>query len=59
MRHQGRELKDVVTDLLKRGLKAGDNMPELDTRQDFLPSVPSNAPEMSPERVRQILEETP
>ncbi len=57
--HEGRKLKDVAADLLKRGLRAGDNKSKSGTRQDFLLSAPSIAPEMTPERVRQILEETP
>ena len=57
--HQGRKLKDVAAELLKSGLKAGENKPKSDTRKDFLLSAPSNAPDMTPERVRQILEETP
>jgi hypothetical protein len=57
--HEGRKLKDVAADLLKRGLKAGDKMPKSGTRQDFILSAPHDAPEMTPERVRQILEETP
>jgi hypothetical protein len=57
--HQGRKLKDVAAELLTRGLKAGEMKAKSSTRKDFLLSAASNAPEMTPERVRQILEETP
>ncbi len=57
--HQGRKLKDVAADLLMRGLKAGQNKPTPGPRQDFLLSAPSTAPDMTPERVREILEEVP
>jgi len=57
--HEGRKLKDVAADLLKRGLKAGDKKSKSGIHQDFLLSASSEAPEMTPEHVRQILEETP
>ncbi|QTN32481.1 antitoxin [Akkermansiaceae bacterium] len=57
--HEGRKLKDVAADLLKRGLRAGNSKPASLSPKDFLLSAPASAPEMTPERVRQILEETP
>jgi hypothetical protein len=57
--HEGRKLKDVAADLLKRGLSAGNAKPKNTAGRDFLLSAPIDAPEMTPERVRQILEETP
>jgi hypothetical protein len=57
--HEGRKLKDVAADLLKRGLSAGKTKTESTTRRDFLLSAPVGAPDMTPDRVRQILEETP
>jgi len=57
--HEGRKLKDVAADLLKRGLSSGKTKPHAPARKDFLLSAPAGAPEMTPERVRQILEETP
>lgn len=57
--HDGRRLKDVVADLLKRGLCSGKNRSQSKTPADFLLSVPPGAPEMPPERIRRILEETP
>ena len=57
--HEGRKLKDVAADLLKRGLKSGKNKSRSLPPEDFLLSAPASAPEMTPERVRQILEETP
>lgn len=56
---QGRKLKDVAADLLTRGLKSGETKAKNLPRKDFLLSADAHAPEMSPERVRQILEETP
>lgn len=57
--HEGRKLKDVAADLLKRGLSSGKNKSRSAPPEDFLLSAPASAPEMTPERVRQILEETP
>ena len=57
--HEGRKLKDVAADLLKRGLSAGQTKSRSTTRRDFLLSAPEAAPEMTPERIRQILEEAP
>jgi hypothetical protein len=57
--HEGRKLKDVAADLLKRGLSAGNAKPKNTARRDFFLTAPDGAPEMTPERVRQILEETP
>ena len=57
--NEGRKLKDVAAELLKQGLISGRNQPQSAPAKDFLLSAPSTAPEMTPERVRQILEETP
>jgi hypothetical protein len=57
--HEGRKLKDVAADLLKRGLRSGKSKPRSALPEDFLLSAPTSAPEMTPERVRQILEEAP
>lgn len=57
--HEGRKLKDVAADLLMRGLKAGENKAKPAPPKDFLLSAPAGAPEMSPERIRHILEDTP
>jgi hypothetical protein len=40
--YEGRKLKDVVADLFKRGLKAGDKTPKSGNRQDFLLSAPTH-----------------
>jgi len=56
--NEGRKLKDVAADLLKRGLNSGKNKSISAPPKDFFLSAPANAPEMTPERVRQILEET-
>ena len=53
--HEGRKLKDVATDLLKRGLSAGKAKPKNTARLDFLLTAPDGAPDMTSERVRQIL----
>ena len=39
--YEGRKLKDVVADLFKRGLKAGDKTPKFGNRQDSPPSFGS------------------
>ena len=57
--NEGRKLKDVAADLLKRGLGSGKQINKASRPADFLLAAPKNAPEMTPERVRQILEETP
>ena len=57
--HEGRKLKDVAADLLKRGLGSGKSRPTSKAPADFLLSAPASAPEMTPEQVRRILEETP
>jgi len=57
--YEGRKLKDVAADLLKRGLNSGKNKSSSAPAEDFFLTAPANAPEMTPERVRQILEETP
>jgi len=49
----------VAADLLKRGLNSGKNAATSAPHEDFFLTAPANAPEMTPERVRQILEETP
>ncbi|MBG7608852.1 MAG: antitoxin [Verrucomicrobia bacterium] len=56
--HEGRKLKDVAADLLKRGLNSGKNKSTSAPPSDFLLSAPACAPEMTPERVRQILDAT-
>jgi len=56
--HEGRKLKDVAADLLKRGLISGKNKSASAPPEDLLLSAPASAPAMTPERVRQILEET-
>ena len=56
---EGRKLKDVAADLLKRGLISGKNAATSAPHEDFFLTAPANAPEMTPERVRQILVETP
>jgi len=57
--YEGRKLKDVAADLLKRGLNSGKNKSTSAPPEDFFLSAPANAPEMTSERVRQILEESP
>ena len=57
--HEGRKLKDVAADLLKRGLNSGKIRSKSKAPADFLLSAPASAPEMTPEQVRRILEETP
>jgi len=57
--HEGRKLKDVAADLLKRGLSSGQSKPKSKVPKDFLLSAPASAPEMTPDQVRRILEETP
>ena len=57
--HEGRKLKDVAADLLKRGLNSGKNKYTSAPPEEFFLSAPANAPEMTPERLRQSLEETP
>ena len=57
--HEGRKLNDVAADLLKRGLEVGDNNANSGTCEDFLLSAFSGSPEMTPERVREILGEAP
>jgi hypothetical protein len=54
--HEGRKLKDIAADLLKRGPSAGKTKPKSIMRRHFLLSAPDGAPEMTPARVRQILE---
>ena len=56
--NEGRKLKDVAAELLKRGLNSPRNHSRSKSAGDFLLSAPATAPEMTPERVRQILEET-
>ena len=53
--HEGRKLKDVAADLLKRGLSAGTEETNPPATEDLLLVAPPNAPEMTPERIRQIL----
>jgi hypothetical protein len=57
--HEGRKLKDVAADLLKRGLSSGQNKAKSKAPKDFLLSAPASAPDMTPEQVRRILEEIP
>jgi plasmid stability protein len=57
--YEGRKFKDVAADLLKRGLITGNTKPKNTARRDFLLSAPVGAPEMTPERVREILGEAP
>jgi len=54
---EGRKLKDVAADLLKRGLNSGKNKSTSAPPEDFLLSAPASAPAMTPECVRQILED--
>ncbi len=57
--NEGKKLKDVAAELLKRGLNSTKNPVRSKPSEDFLLSAKACAPEMTPERVRQILEETP
>ncbi|MEX1119731.1 MAG: hypothetical protein WEB60_13165 [Terrimicrobiaceae bacterium] len=57
--HKGRKLKDVAVDLLERGLGREQRTSQTLPPADFLLSAPAGAPEMTPEHVRRILEETP
>jgi hypothetical protein len=57
--HEGRKLKDVAADLLKRGLNSGTSKCKPKAPKDFLLSAPASAPAMTPDKVRRILEETP
>jgi plasmid stability protein len=57
--HEGRKLKDVAADLLRRGLSGDNTKPKSAVRRDFLLSAPIGAPEMTPDRVRKILQDTP
>ncbi len=57
--HEGRKLKDVAADLLKRGLGSSKQTSKTSRPADFLLSAPANAPAMTPEQVRRILEEAP
>jgi hypothetical protein len=57
--NEGKKLKDVAAELLKRGLSSARTQTRSKPSEDFLLSASASAPEMTPERVRQILEETP
>ena len=57
--NEGRKLKDVAAELLKRGLSVEKAGCPFEPPKDFFLSAPATAPEMTPERVREILEETP
>lgn len=57
--HEGRKMKDVAAELLKRGLSSRADRSRSAPPEDFFLSAPHDAPEMTPELVRQILEETP
>jgi hypothetical protein len=57
--NEGKKLKDVAAELLKRGLNSSRTQARSKPSDDFLLSASASAPEMTPERVRQILEETP
>ncbi|MGJ8633906.1 MAG: antitoxin [Luteolibacter sp.] len=56
--NEGKKLKEVAAELLKRGLSAGRTGSPSTPPEDFLLSAPATAPKMTPERVREILEET-
>jgi hypothetical protein len=57
--NEGKKLKDVAAELLKRGLNSSRTQARSKHSDDFLLSASASAPEMTPESVRQILEETP
>jgi hypothetical protein len=57
--NEGRKLKDVAADLLERGLNSGTKKSNTKISKDFLLIAPNSAPEMTPDQVRRILEETP
>lgn len=57
--NEGKKLKDVAAELLRRGLSSSRTQTRSEAYEDFLLSASASAPEMTPERVRQILGETP
>lgn len=56
--NEGKKLKDVASDLLKRGLQAGKKKPARTSKDFFLTASPKSPP-MTPNMVRKILEDAP
>ena len=54
---RGCKVEDVAAELLKRALAPGKTTSA--PAADYLLAAPAGAPPMTPERVKQILEETP